>query len=81
MPAIYLECMLKEDIIKRHGELVLDTGDPLYKCPVYKTLERRGVLATTGHSTNYVLPVRLATSMPQSYWIKRGTAMICATDT
>jgi hypothetical protein len=25
----------------------------------------------------YVLPIRLTTSMPQPYWIKRGTSMIC----
>jgi len=81
MPVMYLECMRKDDIIARHGEKVLETGDPMYKCPVYKTLARRGVLATTGHSTNYVLPIRLATSQSQAYWIKRGTAMICATDT
>jgi len=81
MPVMHLECMRKEDIKARHGEAILESGDPKYKCPVYKTLARRGVLATTGHSTNYVLPIRLDTSKPQSFWIKRGTAMICATDT
>jgi len=81
MPVLHLETMRKDDIKARHGPDVLTTGDPKYKCPVYKTLARRGVLATTGHSTNYVLPIRLDTSRPQAYWIKRGTAMICATDT
>ncbi|KOB72046.1 Dynein heavy chain 1, axonemal [Operophtera brumata] len=51
-----------------------------FECPIYKTLLRAGTLSTTGHSTNYVMTVELATHKPQAHWIKRGVALFCALD-
>ncbi|KAJ9535032.1 hypothetical protein QJQ45_029705, partial [Haematococcus lacustris] len=47
-----------------------------YNCPVYRTAERRGVLATTGHSTNFVMFVKMPTTLDADHWVARGVALI-----
>jgi dynein heavy chain, axonemal len=56
-----------------------------YKCPVYKTNERAGVLSTTGKSTNYILSVDLPCTddkdddtkeQLRDKWMLRGVAMV-----
>lgn len=49
-----------------------------YDCPIYKTTERRGVLATTGHSSNFIMFIDLNTDKSPYHWINRGTACICS---
>jgi len=80
MPVIHCKTMLTVDIKEKWGPDVIETGNPHYRCPVYKTSKRMGVLATTGHSTNFVLPIRLPTDKSQPFWLKRGAAMLCATN-
>ena len=50
-----------------------------YACPVYKTAVRKGVLSTTGMSTNYVVPVELPISPleQEQKWILAGVAALC----
>lgn len=49
-----------------------------YNCPVYKVLSRAGTLSTTGHSTNYVLMMELASDQTQQKWIMAGVALFLA---
>lgn len=70
LPVIWLKPILIEKFVEGNR----------YKSPVYKTSERRGILSTTGHSTNYVLPIFLTTTVGKAHWIKRSTALLCQLD-
>jgi dynein heavy chain len=81
MPVLQLTPVLKEE----------KKTPPSYNAPVYKTSERKGVLATTGHSSNYVMAIDLPSDqylLPRNelgkrempHWINRGAALLCALD-
>ncbi|GFO15613.1 dynein heavy chain 12, axonemal [Plakobranchus ocellatus] len=79
-PRVLLEPMPIIWLQPKHSDRI-DRSDRRYVCPIYKTTERKGVLSTTGHSTNFVMAIFLPTGkVSVQHWIKRSCAALCQTD-
>merc|ERR1711871_280655 len=70
MPLVLLQPMEKEKF----------TTEGCYNCPVYKTSERRGILSTTGHSTNFVVALAVPSDEPEDHWTRGGVAILLMLD-
>ena len=73
--AVYTSCPVVHIIPK--ADFVHPKAD--YRCPVYRTAERAGVLSTTGHSTNFVVALNLPSQEDPRKWTMRGTALLLET--
>ena len=87
VPMFHMLPRIKGDIPLIKGLPELYTGHiagsaHMYQCPVYKESTRNGTLSTTGHSTNFVMFIRvpMAHHHTQKHWIKRGVAMLTQLD-
>jgi dynein heavy chain len=87
IPLIHLAPNFKKDVPAIEGIPEQYTGvragtAHVYNCPVYKTSFRQGTLSTTGHSTNFVMFIRIPISIDtkQKHWIKRGVALLTQLD-
>ncbi|KAI8996174.1 dynein heavy chain and region D6 of dynein motor-domain-containing protein [Gaertneriomyces semiglobifer] len=69
LPVMWFKPIQRVDEDKEYTGLV-------YECPVYKTSARRGILSTTGHSTNFVLSIKLPTRVEPRWWVLRGVAAL-----
>jgi len=76
LPVLWLHPKLTQEVEKETN------SSHVLTCPVYKTSERRGQLSTTGHSTNFVLAVKLPMSAQhtETHWVRRGVALLCQLD-
>jgi dynein heavy chain len=63
-------------LLKPWVERDLPKAGNFYRCPVYRTSARAGSVTTAGHSSNFILSLRLPTAEPKEKWILRGVALV-----
>lgn len=54
----------------------------VFETPTYKTSARKGVLSTTGHSTNYIMPIDcpIPDGDTSDKFVKKGVALLTTLD-
>ena len=77
-PPLYLQVLFSAAPVMMLSPCTMEqqAAFPHYECPLYRTPERRGVLATTGHSTNFVMELMIPSDKPQDHWTRRGVAFL-----
>lgn len=84
---------IDEDELDDEGNVMVDklTGNTIkkfksdynvFETPTYKTSARKGTLSTTGHSTNYIMPIDCPIpdgDIPDKF-VKKGVALLTTLD-
>merc|ERR1712100_347484 len=70
LPVIQLEPIREDDYSPTN----------IYNIPFYKTSRRAGTLSTTGHSTNFVMALKIPSKASEDHWIRRGAALLSMLD-
>eukprot|EP00884_Botryococcus_braunii_P001810 jgi/Botrbrau1/1162/Bobra.0162s0050.1 len=63
-------------LLPRDARVPFEEETEYVACPLYRTAERRGTLATTGHSTNFVMDLVVPSRRSEEHWIRRGVAFL-----
>merc|ERR1719506_3588673 len=78
----YGVCKLADSHPTERAKFNSGSRDHVYPNPVYKESLRKGVLSTSGHSSNFILwlYMPIAKEDTEQLWTKRGVALITMTD-
>jgi len=79
LPIIWLEPLIPA--VLKPANAFISQREGCYRCPMYKTSTRAGLLSTTGHSTNYVVCLDIPHGgAGEEKWVCCGVAMLCMLD-